>query len=50
MLVTKEWGDQYYLWPSNYWPNQEERNLKIRDLKLDLSGFQMSIGIYYCFK
>jgi hypothetical protein len=48
-IVTKDWGDQYFQSPSNYWPNQEERNLKIRNFKLDLSGFLMSIGIYYRF-
>jgi len=47
-LEEREWGTIYYVWPSNYWL-KEHKDLKIRDFKLDLSGFQVSIGIFYRF-
>ncbi|MGD2090687.1 MAG: caspase family protein [Candidatus Aminicenantes bacterium] len=47
-LVIKDWGQIYYIWPSNYWFN-EQKDLRIGDFKLDLSGFRMKIGIFYRF-
>lgn len=47
-LVVKDWGEIYYVWPSNYW-FKEQKDLRIGDFKLDLSGFQMKIGIFYRF-
>lgn len=39
------WGDIYYQYPSNYWEEEEHRNYRLRDFRLDLSGFQLRIGI-----
>ena len=39
------WGDIYYQYPSNYWGEEEHRNYRLRDFHLDLSGFQIRIGI-----
>jgi hypothetical protein len=47
-MVVREWGQIYYVWPSNYWL-KGQNNLRIGDFKLDLSGFRMKIGIFYRF-
>jgi hypothetical protein len=48
LLAERDWGNTYYQWPSNSWEG-EEKNYKIRDFKLDLSGFRIKIGISYRF-
>jgi hypothetical protein len=48
LYVERKWGNIYFQWPSNSWEG-EGKNLKIRDFKLDLSGFRIKIGISYRF-
>lgn len=38
------WGNVYYQYPSNYWQN-EHLSYYLRDFDLNLSGFQLRIGI-----
>jgi hypothetical protein len=42
------WGYIHYQYPSNYWEGADE-SLETRDFKLDLSGFQVKVGIYFRF-
>ncbi len=50
IFVERAWGNIYYQLPSNYWEKEsEDKYYKIRDFKLDLSGFQIKIGISYRF-
>jgi hypothetical protein len=46
-LVERDWGSMYLHFPSNKW--DEEGLVKVRDFKLNLSGFQLRIGLSYRF-
>ena len=43
------WGTARFLWPSNAWTTFQGTWWRARDFKLDLSGFQLRIGIFYRF-
>ncbi len=43
------WGTARFLWPSNGWELFQGTWWRARDFVLDLSGFQVKIGIYYRF-
>jgi hypothetical protein len=45
--ITRDWGNLYYPFPSNYW--EAAGQVKLRDFKLDLSGFQLRMGFSYRF-
>ncbi|MGD8539973.1 MAG: hypothetical protein PVI66_14760 [Candidatus Aminicenantes bacterium] len=45
--LSREWGELTYEYPSNYW--EEGALTKHRDFSLDLSGFQLRLGIAYRF-
>ncbi|MGD2091581.1 MAG: hypothetical protein PVH61_35740 [Candidatus Aminicenantes bacterium] len=45
--ITRDWGNLNYPFPSNYWEATGE--VKLRDFKLDLSGFQLRMGFSYRF-
>lgn len=45
--ITRDWGNLDYPFPSNYWETAGE--VKLRDFKLDLSGFQLRMGFSYRF-
>jgi len=50
IFVERAWGNIYYQLPSNSWETEsEDKYYKIRDFKLDLSGFRIKIGISYRF-
>ena len=50
IFVESAWGNIYYQLPSNSWEKEsEDKYYKIRDFKLDLSGFRIKIGISYRF-
>lgn len=46
-VIYRPWGDITRTWPSNYWKGEE--HLKIRDFVLDLSGWQIRLGLAYSF-
>lgn len=46
--IQTPWGNLELQLPTNYWKGWS-KDLKIRDFKLDLSGFQMRIGVSYKF-
>jgi len=45
--ITRDWGNLAYPFPSNYWETAGQ--VKLRDFKLDLSGFQVRMGFSYRF-
>jgi len=45
--IVAPWGQKRYEYATNMWEQPEAQ--KIRDFKLDLSGFQLRVGIYYIF-
>jgi hypothetical protein len=45
--IIRDWGNLYSPFPSNYWETAGEA--KLRDFKLDLSGFQLRMGFSYRF-
>jgi hypothetical protein len=50
LFVEREWGNVYFQLPSNSWEAvSNSEYYKIRDFKLDLSGFRVRIGISYRF-
>jgi hypothetical protein len=50
VYLDGQWGSRYFQFPSNAWGMEEDYvYYKIRDFKLDLSGFRMKIGISYRF-
>jgi hypothetical protein len=50
VFLDTQWGSRYFQLPSNAWGVEEDYvYYKIRDFKLDLSGFRMKIGISYRF-
>lgn len=44
----RPWGNMYSLAPSNYWL-EDHNDLRAGDFTLDLSGFQLRIGVSYKF-
>ncbi len=48
-IKVQPWGTARFLWPSNGWDLFGGTWWRARDFKLDLSGFQIKIGIYYRF-
>jgi hypothetical protein len=42
------WGDQILEFPTNYWQD-ETGGTRTRDFTLDLSGFQLQLGLFYRF-
>lgn len=48
-IKVQPWGTARFLWPSNGWDLFGGTWWRARDFKLDLSGFQVKIGIYYRF-
>lgn len=44
--INKYWANLHSQYPSNYWEG-EDPSLKVRDFKLDLSGFQVRLGVFY---
>ncbi len=48
-IKVQPWGTARFLWPSNGWNLFEGTWWRARDFELDLSGFQLRIGIYYRF-
>ncbi|MBN1221924.1 MAG: caspase family protein [Candidatus Aminicenantes bacterium] len=43
------WGTAHFLWPSNGWNFFQGTWWRARDFELDLSGFQVKIGLYFRF-
>jgi hypothetical protein len=43
------WGTASFLWPSNGWDLSQGTWWRSRDFELDLSGFQIKLGIYFRF-
>jgi len=43
------WGTASFLWPSNGWDLAQGTWWRSRDFELDLSGFQIRLGIYFRF-
>jgi hypothetical protein len=48
-VSVQPWGTARFLWPSNAWNLFGGTWWRARDFELDLSGFQLRIGIYYRF-
>jgi hypothetical protein len=48
-VKVQPWGTAHFLWPSNAWDLFGGTWWRARDFELDLSGFQLRIGIYYRF-
>jgi hypothetical protein len=46
---VRPWGTAQFLWPSNGWNLAQGTWWRARDFELDLSGFQIRLGIYYRF-
>jgi hypothetical protein len=45
----RPWGTAHFLWPSNGWNLSQGTWWRARDFELDLSGFQVRLGIYLRF-
>lgn len=45
--IETAWGTEVYRYPTNYWPEDETAGAE--DFKLDLSGFQLQVGLYFRF-
>lgn len=45
----RPWGTAHFLWPSNGWNLAQGTWWRARDFELDLSGFQVRLGIYFRF-
>ena len=43
------WGTASFLWPSNAWNLAQGTWWRTRDFELDMSGFQIKLGIYFRF-
>jgi hypothetical protein len=43
------WGTAHFLWPSNGWGLSQGTWWWARDFELDLSGFQIRLGVYFRF-
>jgi hypothetical protein len=48
-IKSEPWGTARFLWPSNGWTIFGGTWWRARDFKLDLSGFQARIGLFYRF-
>jgi hypothetical protein len=48
-IKIRPWGTGRFLWPSNGWATFTGTWWRARDFELDLSGFQVRIGIFYRF-
>ena len=48
-IKSEPWGTARFLWPSNGWTIFGGTWWRTRDFKLDLSGFQARIGLFYRF-
>jgi hypothetical protein len=46
---VRPWGTASFLWPSNAWVVSQGTWWRARDFELDLSGFQVRLGIYFRF-
>jgi hypothetical protein len=46
---VRPWGTAQFLWPSNAWVVSQGTWWRARDFELDLSGFQVRLGIYFRF-
>jgi len=46
--MTTPWGELEFELPTNYWPEGTDER-RIRDFELDLSGFQLRLGLSYRF-
>jgi hypothetical protein len=49
MVTIEPWGTGRFLWPSNGWELFAGEWWRARDFKLDLSGFQAKVGIFFRF-
>jgi Caspase domain len=49
MVSVEPWGTGRFLWPSNGWELFGGDWWRARDFKLDLSGFQARIGVFFRF-
>jgi hypothetical protein len=49
MVQVEPWGTGRFLWPSNGWELFGGEWWRARDFKLDLSGFQARIGVFFRF-
>lgn len=48
-IRVRPWGTAQFLWPSNAWGFVQGTWWRARDFKLDLSGFQIRLGLYFRF-
>ncbi|MDH4198272.1 MAG: hypothetical protein OEW05_12725, partial [Candidatus Aminicenantes bacterium] len=49
MVTVEPWGTGRFLWPSNGWELFRGDWWRARDFKLDLSGFQAKVGLFFRF-
>jgi hypothetical protein len=49
MVQVEPWGTGRFLWPSNAWELFGGEWWRARDFKLDLSGFQARVGVFFRF-
>jgi hypothetical protein len=48
-IQERPWGIAHFLWPSNAWTLSQGTWWRARDFDLDLSGFQLRLGLYFRF-
>ncbi|UCE41169.1 MAG: caspase family protein [Candidatus Aminicenantes bacterium] len=48
-IRERPWGTASFLWPSNAWVVSQGTWWRARDFELNLSGFQVRLGIYFRF-
>jgi hypothetical protein len=48
-IRVRPWGTAHFLWPSNGWEFFQGTWWRAQDFELDLSGFQVKIGLYFRF-
>ena len=48
-IRIRPWGTAHFLWPSNGWSLSQGTWWRARNFELDLSGFQIRLGIYFRF-
>jgi hypothetical protein len=48
-IRVQPWGTAHFLWPSNGWGLSQGTWWRTRDFELDLSGFQIRLGVYFRF-
>lgn len=49
VTYTYDWGSQTYQFPSNFWEDLSGDERLVRDFTLDLSGFQIRLGLFFRF-